>query len=128
MEPREYKVGEIRTFRIFIALLFGIAVLSGIGGLVNLDKWPEATPEIVQGTERGDNSSKLKDGKWKGKSTRYMNVPLAYFLASATFLALSVAGGLGVRRVIKNNLRDVELDPVAASNSPNPTDRTGAAR
>ena len=121
MESRRYTQGEIRACRIFVVMLFAIGVFMAIAGFSNLDKWPAKQPVSSEIPEKGV--------KKRGKSP-YINPPLGLFVGSAAFLALSVAAGLGVRKVVKNNLRDVELDPVSAAASPDapaPTDKSAAA-
>ena len=120
MVPRRYTEGEIRLCRIFVLLLFAISVFSGLAGLLNLHRWPSATAE--HGSESAKVAGELpaKNGK-PGKGGSYVNMPLACLFTSATFLALSIAAGLGVRRVVRNRLRDVEFDPViAAQRQPQP--------
>jgi hypothetical protein len=100
--------------RIFVLMLFAIAAFSGLAGLLNLHRWPSATAEHGSESEKVAGEMPAKYGK-PGKKGSYVNIPLAYLLASATFLALSIAAGLGVRRVVRNRLRDVEFDPVTAA-------------
>jgi len=110
MEPRKYSESEIRAFRAFVIVLFAIGVLTGMAGVLNLHRWPSGATgaKAAVGKELSSKAGKV------GKKGSYVNVPLAYLLTGAAFLALSLAAGVGVRRVVKNGLKDVELDPVSA--------------
>jgi hypothetical protein len=110
MSPRKYTEGEIRLCRIFVAMLFAVGVISGIAGVMTMDRWPsdKSGPSAVA-------EKPLPEKKAEKNGKGYVNRPLAFLLTGAVFLSLSVAGGLGLRRVIKNRLSDVELDPVSAA-------------
>jgi hypothetical protein len=122
MGPRTYTEAEIRLCRIFVVVLFAISAFSGLAGILNLHRWPSA-PDSVSPKGVEEVPGKTGKGGRKGSS---VNVPLAYLLTSAAFLALSVAAGLGVRRVTRNRLHDVELDPVSAARQQEPTGEAAA--
>jgi hypothetical protein len=103
-EKRTYTEGELRIMRVFVVLLFSFGVFSGIAGFLSIgkqDSTPSETSEVLK---------EYKKHKTKAKMTE--NIPMACFLLSITFISLAIAGGYAVRRVIKNNLRDIELDPI----------------
>ena len=106
MHGRTYRESEIRAIRMLLITIFAIGAFALIGGFANLHKWPSKVDhnnhEYLKATAHQHTTAKQQGS--------YRNVPLMYFIMATTFLSLSTAGMIAVRRVIANGMQDVEFD------------------
>ncbi len=98
----KYSKREIGLMKIFMSALLAIGLISGIMSILTIDQWPD---------QNNQQNSKVKiDGNGNNTNLKVYkpNIPLMYMVVSLCFTALSIAGIIGIRIVVKNDGYDKE--------------------
>ncbi|GDY13983.1 hypothetical protein LBMAG53_28610 [Planctomycetota bacterium] len=86
-----------------MSVILSIGIVTGIISIITIDQWPTQT--VIE--HKSDYEGNIIDHK---RNEIYKpNIPLMYMIMSLCFTALSIAGIIGIKMVVKNDGKDKDV-------------------